>query len=159
IIGGGAFFYDPVHDRLSGTVELRFSDTFVLTGLGIYQRATSNSVRSWIVVVSLELPQSGSAFQVQGAGLLYGSDRHASPQALLAGIATGDLDAILFPEDPIGKASQCLAALERLFPTKQDACVLGISAKFSALGGMLTLDIGVLLDFQSSSLARIYIVA
>src|SRR6266496_714907 len=130
-----------------------------ISGLGIYQRATAENVRSWIVVVSLVLPQSGSGFQFMGVGLLYGSNRTTSPEAFLAGIATGDLDAILFPEDPIGKASQYLAALERLFPTQKDASVLGISAKFSAYAGMLTLDLGVLLEFQSSSLARLYVVA
>jgi len=159
ITGGGAFFYDAVHDRLSGAVELAFAGKFSLTGLGIYQRATAENVRSWIVVVSLVLPQSGSGFQFMGVGLLYGSNRTTSPEAFLAGIATGDLDAILFPEDPIGKASQYLAALERLFPTQKDASVLGISAKFSAYGGMLTLDLGVLLEFQSSSLSRLYVVA
>lgn len=159
ITGGGAFFYDAAHDRLSGAVELAFANKFSLTGLGIYQRATAASVRSWIVVVSLELPQSGSGFSFQGVGLLYGSNRTTSPEAFLAGIATGDLDAILFPEDPIGKASQYLAALERLFPTQKGASVLGISAKFSAYGGMLTLDLGVLLEFQSSSLSRLYVVA
>ncbi len=157
IVGGGAFFYDAAHDRLSGAMELRFADKFSLTGLGIYQRATAESAKSWLVVASLRLPQSGGFFQ--GAGLLYGSNRTTSPEAFLAGIATGDLDAILFPEDPIGKAAQYLAALERLFPTRKDASVLGISAKFSALGGMLTLDLGVLLDFQSSSLSRVYVVA
>ena len=96
---------------------------------------------------------------MKGAGLLYASNRTTSPEAFLAGIATGDLDAILFPEDPIGKAPQYLAALGRLFPTQKDASVLGISAKFSAFGGALTLDLGVLFDIQASLLARLYVVA
>lgn len=159
IVGGGAFFYDAVADRLSGAIALRFADKFSLTGLGIYQGATGDSERSWLVVVSLVLPQSGSGFQFMGVGLLYGSNRTTSPEAFLAGIATGDLDAILFPEDPIGKAPQYLAALGRLFPAQKDASVLGISAKFSAFGGALTLDLGVLFDIQASSLARLYVVA
>lgn len=159
IQGGGALFYDAVHDRLSGAIELQFADSFSLTGLGIYQRATASSVRSWLAVVSFELPRSGAGFSFQGAGLLYGSNRTTSPEAFLAGIATGDLDAVLFPEDPIGNAPQYLAALERLFPTQADSSVLGISAKFAALGGRLTLDLGVLFEFAGDSLRRLYVVA
>src|SRR5262249_36155732 len=159
ITGGGAFFYDAVNNRLSGAVRLKFGDAFDLTGLGIYQRATAVSATSWIIVAALELPQSRSIFSVQGAGLLYGSNRTTSPEALLNGIATGDLDAILFPDDPLGKAAQYLAALERLFPTRLGSSVIGLSAKFSGFGGLLTLDLGVLLDFDESSLRRVYIVA
>lgn len=159
IVGGGAFFYDAVNDRLSGAVRLKFGDAFDLTGLGIYQRASIGGVKSWLIVVSLELPQSKAIFSVQGAGLIYGSNRTTSPEAFLAGIATGDLDAVLFPDDPLGKAPQYLAALERLFPTQKDCSVIGLSAKFSGFGGMLTLDLGVLLDFRSSSLSRVYILA
>ena len=159
ITGGGAFFYDAVNNRLSGAVRLKFGAAFDFTGLGIYQRATTGGVSSWLIVVSLELPQSRSIFSVQGAGLLYGSNRTTSPQAFLDGLATGDLDAVMFPEDPLGKAAQYLAVLERLFPTKQNASVIGITAKFSGFGGMLKLDLGVLLDFQDSSLVRIYILA
>src|SRR5262245_61063215 len=65
----------------------------------------------------------------------------------------------MFPDDPLGKATQYLAALERLFPTQKDASVIGLSAKLSGFGGMLTLDLGVLLDFHSSTLRRVYIVA
>src|SRR5262245_4363056 len=65
----------------------------------------------------------------------------------------------MFPDDPLGKATQYLAALERLFPTQKDASVIGLSAKLSGFGGMLTLDLGVLLDFQSSALRRVYVVA
>src|SRR5262249_24991829 len=54
---------------------------------------------------------------------------------------------------------QYLAALERLFPTRQGSSVVGLSAKFSGFGGMLTLDLGVLIDFHGSSLERVYIVA
>src|SRR5205807_1398557 len=60
---------------------------------------------------------------------------------------------------PIGKASQYLAVLERLFPTKQDACVVGLSVQFVALDGRITFDLGVILDFQGSSLLRVYLVA
>ncbi|MFZ4573785.1 MAG: DUF6603 domain-containing protein, partial [Phycisphaerales bacterium] len=157
IEGGGALFYDAAKERLSGAMELHFAKKFSLTGLGIYQRATAGGPRSWLVVVSMQLPQSGPGFQFAGLGLLYGSNRSTSPEAFLAGLTTGDLDAVLFPEDPIGKAPQYLAALDRLFPTKENSTVLGIAAKFTALGGRLSLDLGVIIE--GSDLARMYIIA
>ena len=157
IEGGGALFYDAAKERLSGALELHFAKKFSLTGLGIYQRAIAGGPRSWLVVVSMELPQSGPGFQFAGLGLLYGSNRSTNPEAFLAGLITGDLDAVLFPDDPIGHAPQYLAALERLFPAKENSTVLGISAKFTALGGRLRLDLGVIIE--GSDLARMYIVA
>jgi hypothetical protein len=159
IVGGGALVYDEAAQRLGGAFKLVLADRFVLSALGIYQRATDTSPRSWLLLASLQAAQTGPGFTVRGIGLLYGSNRTTDPDAFLAGIATGDLDAVLFPDDPIGKASQYLAALERLFPTKQDAAVAGLSVQFSALDGRITFDLGVILDFQGSSLVRVYLVA
>ena len=131
----------------------------MLSALGIYQRPTGNGPQSWLVLASLVAPQSGPGFTMQGVGLLFGSNRTTDPEAFLAGIATGDLDAVLFPDDPIGKASQYLAALERLFPTKRDATVLGISVQFGALEGRITFDLGVIIDIQNDAIVRIYLVA
>ena len=159
IHGGGAFFYDAAHDRLSGAVQLMFGDSFSLTGLGLYQRAGDGVPRSWLVVVSMIATQTQPGFSLQGAGMLYGSNRTTNPQAFLDGVSSGSLDAVLFPQDPIGKAPQYLAALEQLFPTEQDAWVLGVMARFTALGGALTLDLGVLFDSPASGSPRIYLIA
>ncbi len=152
IVGGGALIYDETAQRLGGAFKLVLADRFVLSALGIYQRSTATSPKSWLVLAALQATQTGPGFSVRGIGLLYGSNRTTDPDAFLAGIATGDLDAVLFPDDPIGKAAQYLAALERLFPTKQDAAVIGLSVQFSALDGRITFDLGVILDFHGSSL-------
>ena len=159
ITGGGALIYDDAAKRLSGAFKLQLGEQFVLSALGIYQRPTGTGPQSWLVLASLVAPQSGPGFTMQGVGLLFGSNRTTDPEAFLAGIATGDLDAVLFPDDPIGKASQYLAALERLFPTKRDATVLGISVQFGALEGRITFDLGVIIDIQNDAIVRIYLVA
>ncbi len=159
IVGGGALIYDDVNQRLGGAFQLVLGGRFVLTALGTYQRATSTSVSSWLILASLRAAQTAPTFSISGIGLLYGSDRTTDPDAFLAGIATGDLDAVLFPDDPIGRASAYLHALERLFPTSAGSSVVGVSVQFTALAGRITLDLGVLLDFRGSSLSRVYVVA
>lgn len=159
IVGGGALLYDETNQRLGGAFRLELFGRFVLTALAIYQRPTDSKPTSWLVLAALQAKNTGPGFTIQGIGLLYGSNRTTDPDAFLAGIATGDLDAVLFPDDPIGKSAQYLAALERLFPTKQGASVLGMSVQFSALGGRIAFDLGVILDFQGSSLGRVYLVA
>src|SRR5207342_874058 len=47
IVGGGALVYDEAAQRLGGAFKLVLADRFVLSALGIYQRATDTGPRSW----------------------------------------------------------------------------------------------------------------
>lgn len=157
--GGGALFYDAQHSRISGALLVSIADTLTLTGLGLYQMASGAGGKSWLVSVTLRDPTPQPGFDLKGAGMLYGSNRTTDPQAFLASIHTGGLDAILFPDDPIAKAPQYLAALEQLFPTQQDSWVIGVMAQCTALGGKITLDLGVLVDSPANSPIRLYLLA
>ena len=158
IKGGGALFYDSVKDILSGAIELNIADKVDVKGIGLYQRATASAPKSWLALVTVEVPSYFPAVQLEGLGLLYGSDRQTCTQAFLAAVGNGNLSALLFGSDLIKNAPSFIAALETLFPAKEGVSVLGFLAKFTALSEMLSLSVGVIFEYSSSSLIHTYVI-
>ena len=54
ISGGGALFYDPIKEILSGAIELNIAQKVDVKGIGLYQRATSSAGKSWLALVTVE---------------------------------------------------------------------------------------------------------
>jgi hypothetical protein len=158
IKGGGALFYDSVKDILSGAIELNIADKVDVKGIGLYQRATASAPKSWLALVTVEVPSYFPAVQLEGLGLLYGSDRQTCTQAFLTAVGNGNLSALLFGSDLIKNAPSFIAALETLFPAKEGVSVLGFLAKFTALSEMLSLSVGVIFEYSSSSLIHTYVI-
>lgn len=163
IKGGGSLLYDSKKDELSGALELDIGSAFSLQGLGIYQSANTPPggqpiPKNWLALVPLQTSYGLPAITLDGLGVLYGSNRGTSPDAFLAAIASGNLSALLFAKDVVANAPAYLAALDQLFPPKQGASVMGVLAHFSALAGRISLALGVLFEYQASSLVRVYVV-
>jgi hypothetical protein len=158
ITGGGALFYDSVKDILSGALELDVAGLFSVKGIGIYQRATATAPKSWLALVTMEIPAEEPAFAIEGFGLLYGSDRGTSPDAFLAAVGNGNLSALLFGADLTKNAATYISALETLFPAQKGVSVLGFLAKLSALGDTITLSIGIILEYNATSLIHTYVI-
>ena len=158
IKGGGALFFDPVKDILSGAIELNIADKVDVKGIGLYQRATASAPKSWLALVTVEVPSYFPAVQLEGLGLLYGSDRQTCTQAFLAAVGNGNLSALLFGSDLIKNAATFIAALETLFPAKQGVSVMGFLAKITALSEMISLSVGVIFEYSSTSLIHTYVI-
>jgi hypothetical protein len=158
ISGGGALFYDSAKEILSGAIELNIADKVDLKGIGLYQRASATTQKNWLALVTLEVPSYFPAVQLVGLGLLYGSDRGASKDALLASIGNGNLSAVLFGSDLIKNSAAFIAALETLFPAQPGSSVLGFLAKFTAFAEMISLSIGVIFEHSVTYAERIYVV-
>jgi hypothetical protein len=158
IKGGGALFYDPKKEEVAGAIELDIASKASLKGIGIYQNAVNGNPRNWLAVATLDWPVNMPAFTLEGLGLLYGSNRTTSPEAFLAAISNGNLSALLFGGDVVANAPQFIAALDQLFPPMQDANVYGLLAEFGAIGGRITLALGLILDLQKSNIVRTYLI-
>ena len=158
ISGGGALFYDPVKNILSGALELDIANTAKLRGIGFYQAKTPTAGSSWLALATLEEPTPCPAVTLEGVGVLYGSDRGTSPGAFLAAVGNGNLSALLFGSDLIKNAAGFIAALETLFPASPGVAVLGFLAKFTALDDLVSLSLGLLLEFSATSIIRTYVI-
>jgi hypothetical protein len=146
IRGGGYLLYDAPTGRLGGGVALRIGSLFELKGVGLCEPTPDGRGRSWIAVGALENPRPGGLFTWKGIGGLYASNRRSDPQAFLDGLGSGDLDAVLFPSDPVGNAAAYVGALGRLFPAADSGEVFGAIGKVGAFGSQLTIALGLIID-------------
>ena len=69
--------------------------------------------------------QLSFGFTLTSIGGLIGLQHTISTDALSKGMATGALDAILFPANPVGDAPQIINTLRTVFPTKAGGFVIG----------------------------------
>lgn len=145
VSGGGHFAWHPDTDRLEGAIELAIGKRFRLTGLGIYEGGAD---ASWLLVAAFEHIVRSPGFAPSGIGLLYGTNRRGDPDAMFAALGTGDLDAVLFPKDIAGRATQYLATLQRFFPRATGTSVIGVMVEVSGLGGELIIKLGVISELS-----------
>lgn len=158
--GSGFVGYDEPTDRWSGGLSLAVPGVFELKGLGVNEPTPGGRGRSWLLVASLELPRSsGGAITVNGIGLLYGSNRRSDPEAFLAGLGAGHLDAIVLPGDPVPKMAALTAALGTLLPPSDDGEVIGVVFKIGALAGKVKIALGILIDNGGpTSASKLYVI-
>lgn len=155
--GGGWLAYDAATERLGGAVEIAVGSWFQLKGVGLVEPTPGGSGRSWVAVGSIELPRGSAWGPVRGLGVIYASDRTTDPQAFLDGVGSGDLDAILFPEDPVANAAAYVGVLGRMFPAAAGSEVMGGLVRLSFFGGLLLVDFGMLIEGGTEQ--RLYMVA
>jgi hypothetical protein len=87
-----------------------------------------------------------AGFFLGGLGLLLGVNRAMNPEALRAGVKTGLLRSLLFPENPVANAAQVTENLGRAFPAQNGRYVLGALAKITYGTGEATIfeaDLGL----------------
>jgi hypothetical protein len=146
--GGG--FLDIGDHRYSGVLELELLEVGV-TAAGVLVTRMPDGSDGWSLLLSLaaQFPgiQLGFGFTLLGVGGLIGIHRGVDVDALAEGVRTGALAHLLFPDDPIGDATELIAALESIFPVARDQYVFGPVAKLGwGTPTLLTLELGVILQ-------------
>jgi hypothetical protein len=129
IVGGGGLF---IHDHeYRGVLNLRF-EAIGLSGFAILTtRLPGGQVGfSFIALIfsEFEVPL-GYGFFLTGVGGIIGINRMANTDALRQAVADGNLDRVLFPEDPVAEAPRILDALAGLFAPHEGRHVFGPVAR------------------------------
>jgi hypothetical protein len=152
--GSGFVGYDEPADRWTGSLLLAWPALFELKGIVINEPTPTSGGRSWMVVASLEFPRAGGgAITVDGIGLVFGTNRRSDPDAFLAGLGAGQLDALVLPGDPVPRMAALTAALGTLLPPSDDGEVIGVVFKIGALAGKVKVSLGILIDNGGASSA------
>jgi len=145
--GSGFVGYDEPTDRWTGSLLLTWPKVFELKGIVINEPTPASGGRSWMVVASLEFPRAGGgAITVDGIGVVFGTNRRSDPDAFLAGLGAGQLDALVLPGDPVPRMAALTAALGTLLPPSDDGEVIGVVFKIGALAGKVKVSLGILID-------------
>ncbi|MFJ8689696.1 DUF6603 domain-containing protein [Micromonospora wenchangensis] len=84
---------------------------------------------------------------ITGLGLVVGHNRRSDPEEVRNAARAGTLDALLFPEDVVGRAPAVIATLSRIFPVDPTGTVLGAMVRLNFLSGQVVADLAVLVEF------------
>ena len=145
--------YDASDDRWSGGGQFALGKKVTFRGLVLSETSPAGAKRSWLALATAEFDLGWFI----GAGVLFAQNRTTDPAALLAAVAAGDLEAILFPSEIASRGAAYIATLGRLLPAVEDGWVAGIFLAFSWLGGRVRADLGVMYDAGASE--RAYLLA
>ncbi|MBY0237138.1 MAG: hypothetical protein K2W93_19325, partial [Burkholderiaceae bacterium] len=97
--------------------------------------------------------QLSFGFTLTGLGGLIGLQHTTSTDALAKGLASGALDAILFPANPVGDAPQIINTLRTLFPTKPGGFIIGPMLEVGwGTPSLVTVRVGVLIETSKLSI-------
>lgn len=104
--------------------------------------------------------QLSFGFTLTGVGGLIGVQHTASPPALSAALSAGQLDAVLFPDNPVANAPQIISALRPMFPVKAGGFILGPMLELGwSTPSLVTVRLGLLVEANQFTLLGQAIIA
>lgn len=151
--GEGFLAFDRTRDLWQGAWRIKIR-RFQLDGVVIAEGDSLLAV-AWLRNLGWALP----AGTIDGAGVLVGYGRRADAGAFLAGLTSGVVGTVLFPDDPVGEAPQLLAVLGQLFPRQDGSLVLGLMIQwtFGGRARLITAELGVIVEFAGGALKHVYV--
>lgn len=154
VTGGGYLFFDPANAQYAGALQLELGGKISLGAVGLLTTRLPNDAKgfSLFVLISAEFApiQLGYGFTLNGVGGLIGVNRTANTDGLRAGIRTGALSSVLFPQDVAKNAPQIISNLNAVFPAAADRVLVGPMAKLGwGTPRILTLELGLVLEMPT----------
>jgi hypothetical protein len=126
--GGGLVWIDAGIGRYSGALSLDIV-SIGIDALVVIDTELPGDPDGWAFFASLAASfpgiPLGFGFTLTGAGGIIALNRTMDGEALAAGLRAGVVDALLFPDDPVGAAADLIAQIDEYFPLKQGSTVIG----------------------------------
>jgi hypothetical protein len=155
VSGGGFLFINAEKGLYSGFVQLTIHDTITVTAIGLIATRLPNGAKgfSFLVLITAQgfkpIPL-GLGFTLTGIGGLLAINRSCNDEFLREGIKSGTLNDILFPQDPIQRASQIFATLSNAFPVTDGNYLFGPVVQICwgspPAPPVLTMDLGIVVE-------------
>jgi len=127
--GGGYLFVDAQRGEYAGALELTFVGLFSLKAICLITTKRPDGSEGWSLLIMIYAQEFSLhiAFGIflTGVGGMIGLHHRVDLDALQAGLKTGALDDILFPENPVADAPRIITRYKQLFPIEQDSLILG----------------------------------
>ena len=138
VTGGGFASFDPDKGRYSGLLELDVFE-YSITAIAILDTrdAAGHALPapgfSFLIIVAVDIPpiELGFGFTLTGVGGLAAVNRRLDTPALLAGVRSGAVKQLLFPDDPVRDAPVILSNLSTILPVAPGRYVFGPMAIIS----------------------------
>lgn len=152
--GGGYIYLDAAKGEYAGVLELKMM-AIGIKAIAILNTKVPDAGWSLLLLIFGNFPsiQLSFGFTLTGLGGLIGLQHTTSTDALAKGMASGALDAILFPANPVGDAPQIINTLRTLFPTKPGGFIIGPMLEVGwGTPSLVTVRIGVLIETSKLSI-------
>ncbi|MBK5224231.1 MAG: hypothetical protein JJE52_15435 [Acidimicrobiia bacterium] len=154
VSGGGYLYLDPERGEYAGVLELSFPAlSLSLKAVGIFTTNLPGGAEGYalLLLIYTEFPaiQLPYGFTLDGVGGVLGLQHGISTTALQAGLRTGALDRVLFPDDPVANAPTLLADLRAIFPITPGALTFGPVLQIGWGAGIVKLSLGLVLQFDN----------
>lgn len=146
--GGGYIYLDPERGEYAGVLELTMM-AIGIKAIAILNTKVPDAGWSLLLLIFGNFPpiQLSFGFTLTGIGGLIGLQHTTSTDALSKGLASGALDAILFPANPVGDAPQIINTLRTIFPTKRGGFIIGPMVEVGwGTPNLVTIRAGVLIE-------------
>jgi hypothetical protein len=145
IKGGGYLSVDA--NGYAGVLELKFLavDVKAIAILNTHSEAGF----SLLLLIFGQFPaiQLSFGFTLTGVGGLIGVQHTASPPALSQALSAGQLDAVLFPDNPVANAPQIITTLRTLFPVRAGGFIIGPMLELGwGTPSLVTVRLGLLIE-------------
>lgn len=132
-----------------GAMSVNLFDKVQLTAVGILEEV--EGTQCFTIAICTQFPAGiplGLNFYLKGVGGLIGYNRTMDLDKLRSGIQEGAIDNVAFPDTETTNIATIINDLQRFFPGKKDQFVVGPMARITwSNPAMITLDIGILLEF------------
>lgn len=157
VSGGGFISIDPAAGRYSGA--LGFDALAIgIDALVVVDTQLPSDPGGWALFASLSarfpgIPL-GFGFTLTGVGGLIAVNRGLDADALALGLRSGAIDALLFPDDPVGDAAQLIVSIDDYFPILPGNVVFGPVAQIGwGTPTLITAELGVVLSLPEGVIA------
>lgn len=125
--GGGYLYIDAEKGEYAGALELKII-VFSIKAIALLTTKRPDGSDGWSLLIFIF-----GQFRVHvafgifwtGLGGMVGLHHRADLDALTAGMKTGALDDVLFPENPVADAPRIINRYKQLFPVESDSLLLG----------------------------------
>ncbi len=160
IKGGGYLHFDPEAGEYFGALELSFQGIIDLKAFGIINTKFPDGHRgfAFLVLITAEFApiQLGFGFTLIGVGGLLSVNRTLDTPALMAGVKTGAVNNILFPEDIVANITRIASDIKTIFPLAEGHFVVAPMGKLGwGTPTLISLELGVIIDIPTPQIAII----
>jgi hypothetical protein len=159
IRGGGYLYLDFEKGEYAGALELVFSGFLALKAIGlITTRMPDGSPGfSLLIIITVEFGtpfQLGYGFTLNGVGGLLGLNRTMRLEEIAAGVRSGSITNVMFPQNVIANAPQILSDMRRFFPPQPGTFLIGPMAKLGwGTPSLITASFGLIIEIPPGNIA------
>ncbi|MBX9636444.1 MAG: hypothetical protein K2Q45_02705 [Nitrosomonas sp.] len=157
--GGGYLYFDFDKEEYAGALELMFSGIVTVKAIGLITTRMPDGSEgfSLLIILSAEFGtpfQLGFGFTLNAVGGLLGLNRTMELEVIAAGVRTGSINSIMFPDNIIENAPRIISDLRQFFPPAQDVFLIGPMAKLGwGTPTLVSASLGIIVEIPPGNIA------